>query len=624
MEINRGFSPESIEVPPPMSLPLAPDGMSVKQLPKPPSTPTPSSVRNNPLGRPPPPVPIRTTAKLTSKQLEGERKAMKDKSSEAKGQAFGKEGSISGKMEALGKYHALQRDLAVNKGKLKEARKAIETPMKGVWRKLKTNVGKGIEGASRMSGEGRIREAFVSPKRLVSDLLDNRNCKKLIAEGQTRLQDTNIPHEERQAIENGIKLLNEHIEKKTSSGKHAAKAAVSAVSIAQKVANFAYAVTKMAALVSSTIQVVPILGQVVGTVTLPLGAALCFDAMVAIKNNLKQVGQDRDLIGKSSEKLNKAYQQDLRLDDVSGELERTSAPSPLKAQIRALAGEVNAAQTTIKNADDRLIAGNLKKPEIAALKKQRLEAQSKLQNSMSVAINLLSTHVEAHPDIKPVLHKAHAKQLIASSASSLEGIINPYLNQRLQTKGIGEWVKGAGEMMGLAGAGLGAVALVSTIATGGSAGLPLLLSAAVMSLGSVATIYGGGILVNKLRKMQLGDDRVKSDKFDAALLGQLEKEVKNWDVLKGSNMEGNTTAAAMFEVVKKHYSGMPEKWGAKEWAESLVNDAPNGPERKRFQEALNVMLYHDSSKGIIGGITNKAVGALEKKLDKKAAAKAAA
>ncbi|MDP1835806.1 MAG: hypothetical protein Q8K75_07745 [Chlamydiales bacterium] len=639
MDINRDYSPGSIQTPAPIQLPKGPDGMSVKQLPKPPNSSP--SVRGTASQRPPPPVPIRTTAKLTKTELEDKRKVMKDHRDMAKAEAFKTGGRVGNKMESLAKYHAMQKDLAHNKADLKAKTKETATTNESRWHSVKKTLGKAKTGISRLGSSGRESslgcnfvmagfsgvldtvDVVSSAKNLRSDILDTNKCKTLIAEGQARLKDPNISPKERRDIENGIKMLNEHIEKKTPTAKQVTKVVMSATSAVHSVASFTYGVSKIAAAVSTTIQGVPVIGQVAAVVTLPLGAALCFDAVWSIKNNLKQVSQDRDSIGKSSEKLAKAYDKELRLDDISGQLDKTSAPPALKNQIKTLAGEVNTAQATIKSADQKLLAGNLKKPEIAALKKQKLEAQTRLQNSMGVAINLMSTHVGAHPDIRPVLNKAHAKQIIGSSANNLEQTINPYLNQRLQTKRIGEWVKGAGEMMALTATGLGAAGLVATVA-GGGAGAPLLVAAAVMGIASTATIYGGGLLVNKFRKMQLGKDRVKTDQFDAAMMGQLEKEVKNWDVLKGAGMEGNTTAAAMFEVVKKHYGGMPKDWGPKEWAQSLVNDAPKGPERKRFKEAMGVMLYHDSTKGIIGGITNKAVGAVEKKLDKRAAAKAAA
>lgn len=610
------------DIPAPAIAPKENEGLSCESLAADPHKP--ANVRDTPPAENPP-VPIKHVAAMTPKDLEGQRKILKKQRDDAKAKAFSSKGSETERMKSVQDYHALKRQLVENKAVLKQAKRANSSKADSRWLKVKKGVSHGLLGVARTSGSGRtsslggnfVVSAFTSvtdsydlaksTKNIGGKLLDMKHAKALIKEGEKKLKDPNLSAEERETIENGIKLLTEHIEKQ-SIQHDATHIVTSATHLAHSASSFVFGVTKMATLLSSTSQALPVVGQVAGAITIPLGAALAVDSLVAVKGNLQQVNKDRAQVKNANTNLTKARHDLVSLRSTHRDLREAGAPETLVSQMGDQRHRIATQRKVLKSCERQLLAGNLTKAQIAELKKNMVNARIEIGNAMTVAMHLL----DGKPEFARFAQSLKAKQVAASSNMAMQETMVPFLEQRLKTKQIGEWVRGAGETLSLASTGFAAAGFVGLVANG--AGAPLLVAAAALGFSSTATIYGGGFLVNKIRKMQLGKDRISTAEFNEKMISQLQAEVSNWQALEDSGLAGQSTASAMFEMMKKHYPAMPKSWGPKEWAESLVNDAPKGPERKRFRDAQEAMLYHDSSKGIIGGITKKVVGKIEKKL----------
>ncbi len=470
-----------------------------------------------------------------------------------------------------------------------------------------------------------------SAKKGKKALVDDRRCNNLIQLGKKELsviaqmrKDPGISDlemiklERRESvISRGITQLEERIQL-NNAPEHVQKGAIATVQVAHSGLMVAGAGCRLAHVVAPAVTAVPVAGQVIGLVALPITAGLAIDSLVAVKRNHKQARDDLKFVDHRLQGQVEAGAQmaEFRaLRDIPG-VKGTS----IETSLSQLNVRVRQAHDELDRLDKRLIQGDfpeggikLTKADIKLIRKQKAEARAEITKSMSLAIELFEDSPGVPmPGLERAYRQAKAQQVMTSSALTLDYQVSSYFSQKLKKKQTGEVIRGTGDALHLAGAAVTGVGLVSGVASGGYL-LPIALVGLGISISAVGTTYGVGWAARKIKNLQLGKDRVSTKQFDAAVFSQMKNEMAVWDSIP-AGQHGNTTTAALYEIIKKHDPAI--SGSAREWASALVNEPENGPRHVAFNEARARMIDHDTTKGIIGSLIKKAFAAFQKRVFK--------
>ncbi len=273
--------------------------------------------------------------------------------------------------------------------------------------------------------------------------------------------------------------------------------------------------------------------------------------------------------------------------------------SGLRLNIHAVQTRSDELERGIQAIDQKLLAGNLKKDQIKELKGERAnlraekallhdEVEAMVQQKMADP----STTPATQEVLKKVVSRLNAKKTLATTATTLESTLVPYIQQKAKTKAIMEGVRLTADGLTITSAVVTTVGIVST-PFAPHVGLAALVTGMGIGYCGLAVAYPVAGLVKKLRTMYLEKAHISTEQFNSAFKAQLNKEIAMWPQLEAAGLEDQTATSLMFEVMKKHYREMPKEWGPKEWAQALAADPPGGKQWKQYDEALNHLRHHD-------------------------------
>lgn len=453
--------------------------------------------------------------------------------------------------------------------------------------------------------------------------VDKQACRRLIAAGEQQLQRTDLSPTDREIIQKGVDALQQRIDAQ-SSEENIQRAVLSGIAVIHSMAallnSIGHGLTDSTHLISS----VPVVLGSIGMVTMPIGAALSLDSLWAAFRNANRAKRDRTVVLGWQQTISDSRRNIVQFPDVVRELrdQRPPADATLLSNLVELEKRVEVAQVVLTGIERQLLAGNNSKEEVARLKAGRREAQEFTDNALKIATHLL----ENQPGLERCHSQLVAKQALSNSLSVMQQTVNPFIEQKLKTKIVGEYVRSVAEFLALGATVTTAVGLATAPAMG--AGSPIILAGGILGILSATTVYGGGALVTLIRRMQLGTDRITGTEFKEAFLETIQREVAQWPAIEAAGLQKATMASFMFELARRHDPTIGPNWDAKRWAEAIANDGPDGVHRKALDAAMERMLYHDFTQGFIGiavGKVIRAVGKFRKERpDTGATAKAAA
>ncbi len=256
-------------------------------------------------------------------------------------------------------------------------------------------------------------------------------------------------------------------------------------------------------------------------------------------------------------------------------------------------------EKAIQAIDQKLLEGNLKKDQIKELKTERTNLRAKkallhdeVEEMVLKKMADRSTTPASQEVLKKVVSRLNAKSTLATTATTLESTLVPYIQQKTKTKAIMEGVRLTADGLTITAAVVTTVGIVST-----PFAPPVGFGALVTGMGigycGLMVAYPVAGLVKKLRTMYLGKAHISTEQFNKEFKTQLNKEITIWPQLVAAGLEDQTATSLMFSVMKKHYREMPKEWGPKEWAQALAADPPGGKQWKQYDEALNHLRHHD-------------------------------
>lgn len=246
-----------------------------------------------------------------------------------------------------------------------------------------------------------------------------------------------------------------------------------------------------------------------------------------------------------------------------------------------------------------------------------LVTRSNLKNASKSLANLKMRSVNyasslGKKRVEVALKQQYTKELRELSTSSqecFEGVLRPYIDQRLKGKILEEWLYRAADVLFVASVGALVGAAAAGVATGGIGFVAMIVPVAIALSGTLLTFFAhdlAKLVVGLQARVMKGEKKPSGEEFLEKVYEQMGKEFARWEELKSTGLHSHSNLFILFLMVKdyyprKMYQGIPEEdlpEAAKKWAEGLLGD-DSAENKRRFHKVLGERLTKHESQAPI-------------------------